>query len=90
MGMTSVGVRIPAGPGMRGHRPLAELQGKQTAQLRGRQPSRQTLGSRRASVDNLELGSGIKQKDTGIFFEEDKSILMAFGLLWLRSSGVDL
>lgn len=35
--------------------------------IRGHQLGRQTLGSQRASVDNLELGSGVIQKDTGIF-----------------------
>lgn len=48
------------------------------------------MGFRIASVDNRELGSEVKQKDTGIFSDEDESILMPFGLAWLRSSVVNL
>ena len=57
--------------------------------MRGHQLRRQTSGSQIASMDNVELGSEVTQKDTGVFLGDDESILRAFGLPWLRSSVVN-
>lgn len=48
--------------------------------MKGHQLRRQTLGSQTTSVDSVELGSEVTQKDMGIFFDGNQSILIPFGL----------